>query len=252
MTITINETFLYYWIFAIAFLIIYYYVTIKAGWNQLKQQVELYSTLTVIFNSLKETASFRLLLKRIFSPVTYIAVFLILCLIAPILFPYSLFRIIRSILGKTKLDKESLKEEIAIENSQKHAENFMKNEGVLFENESNKTDYIYEQILPETEEGCDNDSIINEEKCFEDSTIPKENISKEKIISGQLYNDPFAFIQYWTLYESETNRPFRVVNTQYEILKQEVSDINNQMFNRNSRIYKARIISESHVEVILD
>lgn len=224
MTFTINITFLYYWIIAIVFETIYCYFIFKTGWNKAKQN----ETFTIIVNSLKELASFKLLWKSVFNPVTYIIVYLILCLVAPILFPYSLFKIIRKLFGKTKLEKQAEKETESYEASQERSEDFMENEGVYSE-ENPISPYPLEKIERNHEE-----------------------YKTGQMISGQLHNDPYTQEKYWTLYETNTRMPFRVVNSQNEILTEKVGHINNMMFNYDSQIYKARIISERTVEVILD
>lgn len=133
MTITINETFFYYWIIAIVFETLYSFISIKTQWRKLKKNTQTYQTLMIMKDTFKQVASTKLLWKSIFSPATYIAGYIILCLVAPIFFPFSMFKILRkAIFGKNKLEKKSEEEEKAFDEARQRSEDFMKNEGLPF------------------------------------------------------------------------------------------------------------------------
>lgn len=130
MTITINETFLYYWLCTVIFETIYSYIAFKIALKQFKKNVEQYEFFMIIIKQLKQMASVKLLWKIIFNPFTYIIVYLIFCFITPLLTPFSLFRLLKKIVGyKTELEKKAKSEEKAMEEAQLISKEWMKNEG---------------------------------------------------------------------------------------------------------------------------
>lgn len=104
MTITINETFFYYWLVAILFSTIYYYKKIKTQWKKLKSETDSYGIFMMLINKFKQEASYKRLLKQIFNPINYILIYLIFCFISPILFPITILRLIIKNLFKRKTD----------------------------------------------------------------------------------------------------------------------------------------------------
>lgn len=130
MTITINQTYFYYWIIAIVFETIYVYVSFKIEWKKVKKKEEQYSTVIAIIKAYKEQATYKLLWKKIFNPITYVAVYILFCITSPIFFPFSLFKLIRKMFGyKTKLEKQSEIENQKAEEARKRHEEWMKTEG---------------------------------------------------------------------------------------------------------------------------
>ena len=78
----------------------------------------------------EKSASLKLLYKRILSPIGFIIGFVMFSFITPILFPFSLWRLFKKLIGyKSKLEKESEKETQAYEKAVEKSEEFLKNEG---------------------------------------------------------------------------------------------------------------------------
>lgn len=93
MTIIINEAFFYYWALAIVFESILWYIS----WKKLKKDSLRYETIIIMMKTLKKT--------QLINPIAYIIFILFFFYVSPIIFPYSLFGIIRKLFRKKKLDK---------------------------------------------------------------------------------------------------------------------------------------------------
>lgn len=131
MTITINETVIYYWIFSIVFGTIYNYIQIKIAWRQLKKSVESHQMVMMFLDTIKKLASTQFLLKQIFNIKGYLFGYLIFCIISPILTPFSLITLFKKMIGyKSDLQKKAEAEGKKMEEDEKLAKVWMKNEGV--------------------------------------------------------------------------------------------------------------------------
>jgi hypothetical protein len=131
MTITINETVIYYWIFSIVFGTIYNYIQIKIGWRQLKKSAESHQMVIIFLDSIKKLAATQFLLRQIFNIKGYFIGYLIFCIISPILLPFSLSTLFKKMIGyKSNLQKKAEAEGAKMEQAEKDAKEWMKNEGV--------------------------------------------------------------------------------------------------------------------------
>ena len=131
MTITINITIIYYWLFAIVFGTIYNYIQFKIAWRELKKSVESHQIVMMILDTIKKMASTQFILKQMFNIKGYVIGYLIFCIISPILLPFSLFTLFKKMIGyKSDLQKKAEAEREKMEKSQNESKEWMKNEGV--------------------------------------------------------------------------------------------------------------------------
>ena len=122
MTITLNEQFLYYWIFTVIFETIY----VLIQWNTFKKRKEQYEYLVKMKETMFKTATLKLTLKLIFNPLGYLIMFLFFSLVSQIMFTFSLIRLSKKMVGyKSKLEKQAEQESKAYE----RAKEWRKNEG---------------------------------------------------------------------------------------------------------------------------
>jgi len=127
MTITINEYLLYYWAFAIVFETIYVYIIYKIWIRPIKEKGDPYTILKEIFNSSKQASIFSLL----FNPYSYFVMYVLFCILTPLLFPMSLFSIIKKIVGwKSKKQKREAVEGKAYQEAKKAEDEYQKNGGM--------------------------------------------------------------------------------------------------------------------------
>lgn len=126
MTLIINKFFLYYWLFSIVFETIYaVYI-----WKDWSKKIKSNEFIIMLKKAIEYSASLQLLFKTIFNPVTYIMMYIIFVLISPLLFPASLFGIIKRATGyKSKLERKSEEEIKRMEQAKKRSEEFMRTEG---------------------------------------------------------------------------------------------------------------------------
>lgn len=132
MTISFPTVFLHYWLFTIVFETIYQYIAISYVYKDFKQS-PVYEAYMPILNSFKEIPQWNTLMKAIFNPATYITVYVIFCMVTPILFVFTVITNIRKLLfGKSLPDKHAeqfFKDKV--EESQKINDDFMQNEGAF-------------------------------------------------------------------------------------------------------------------------
>ena len=141
MTITINETFFYYWICSIIFETVYSYITFKIAWKKLKKKSEQYEMIMMFIEQIKKLASVQLAFKMIFNRFNYITGYLIFCILSPLLAPISLIRLFKKIVGyKTDLEKKVIEEEKKMEEAERKSKEWMETEGVVLEKPINPID----------------------------------------------------------------------------------------------------------------
>ena len=126
MTISFTTAFLYYWLFTIVFETIYQYIAISYVYKDFKQS-QVYEAYKPILNFFKEIPQWNVLMKAIFNPATYITVYVIFCMVTPILFVFTVINNIGKLLfGKSLPDKHAeqfFKDKV--EESQKINNDFM-------------------------------------------------------------------------------------------------------------------------------
>lgn len=127
MKIEINETLIYYWLFAIIFETIYCWITLKIVWYKFKKKSpQQHDYVLALIDSFKQNPSIYIVWKKIFNPFGYTAIYVIFCIIAPIFFPFSLIILLKKMVGyKSKLEKKAYAMEQAYDKSQE----WLKNEG---------------------------------------------------------------------------------------------------------------------------
>lgn len=125
MTITINIFFFYYWIITI----IYETINVIIIWKKFKKKTEQHEMFVAYKEALKRSASMQMLWKAIFSPLGASIAFIFMCIVSPIMFPFSLITLFKKLIGyKSELEKKVEVEEKSYEEAKKRSDHFMKNE----------------------------------------------------------------------------------------------------------------------------
>ncbi len=138
MTITINQTFLYYWLFAIIFETIYNYITFTTEWSKFKKRLEAeeYAIYKELFNQYKQMSSIQLIWRKVFNPMSYFVGYIIFCIVTPIILPMSLITLFKKLIGyKSDLQKRAEMEGKRMEEANEREHEWMKNEGIFTEKE---------------------------------------------------------------------------------------------------------------------
>lgn len=126
MTFSISQLFFYYWILSIIFEAVYCFYL----WKQAKKKLAKYPSVAVFLNALKSVASAQLILKKIFGPLGYSIGFVLLCIISPVMFPFSIITLFKKLIGyKSKLEKKAEEELKDAERAEQRSNDFMRNEG---------------------------------------------------------------------------------------------------------------------------
>ena len=130
MTFTINEYFIYYWIFSILFECTYLFFEFRKLRNKYNTKPE-YEQVRLIVNTYMQMAAIKLLYKKVVSPVGLIGSFVFLSIVSPFVFPFTLISLFKTLIGyKSKLEKQVELETKQFEEAKKWSDDFMKNEGI--------------------------------------------------------------------------------------------------------------------------
>ncbi len=130
MTITIHPFIIYYCLFTLAYEAIY----ILYSYKQAMKSQQAQQFLTLMKDYYNNSPSVRMVYKTIMSPAGFIFAFIIVFLVSPFMFPFSLYALIKKLFGiKSNLEKEAEKEAKQFEELKKRQEEFMKTEGIYEE-----------------------------------------------------------------------------------------------------------------------
>lgn len=105
---------------------------------------EAYAIVMTVYQNMKQSPSFKLLEKRIRNPYSYFLIYIVFCIISPILLPSILVSIFKKITGyKSELEKKSEEERKLQEEAQKKHKEWMETEGDVspFENRVVEREY---------------------------------------------------------------------------------------------------------------
>ena len=136
MTFTISQPLFYYWIFAIIFEAIYCFYL----WKQAKKKIAKNAVVMLFINTMKTIPSLQLILNKIIGPLGFSVGFVLLSIVSPIMFPFSVLTLLKKLIGyKSRLEKKAEEHEKMYEKAEadakRHSDNFMRNEGRFFETE---------------------------------------------------------------------------------------------------------------------
>jgi superfamily I DNA/RNA helicase len=190
MTIFIPQSLFYYYLLSVVFESIYLYIIFNKNWKQIKENKTLYSFFNLLVDQFKKMKSTQFIIKQIFNVRGYFIAFIIICFIAPFLFPFSLFSLFKKIIGyKSKLEKQANEEARKVKEAQEKP-TFSSSESDNFSNF-----FDSEPIIQETNEIPEMPESIEP---FEPLKTPEENKStdnQEKIDRDDLIKEKFEIVK---------------------------------------------------------
>lgn len=146
MTITIAQPVLYYMAISIVFETVFTAYQFKKEYEKLKKYSDTFEIIKSCYKQLKQTATFKLLFKSVFSPLTFIVMYIFFCIYAVIHFPVTIIKSIRKIFYKTELEKKAEEENRLMEEFYNKKQEFLRNENRAFVEYVTAPDTIIEEI----------------------------------------------------------------------------------------------------------